>query len=84
MKTTSKSAKNAYDDRSVRQANGSTEPASFAGNDNIPREQLIAEAAYFRSERRGFVPGNEMSDWLDAEADIERMFGNQATVPCSS
>ena len=35
------------------------------------RERLIAEAAYFRAERRGFAPGGDMQDWLEAEAEIE-------------
>lgn len=42
-----------------------------------PREQMIAEAAYFRAEQRGFAPGNEMSDWLEAESDIERVLGDR-------
>ena len=33
---------------------------------------MIGEAAYYRSSRRGFVPGHELDDWLAAEADIER------------
>jgi hypothetical protein len=40
---------------------------------------LIAVAAYFRAEQRGFAPGNEMSDWLDAEADVGKMLGSGAT-----
>jgi hypothetical protein len=36
------------------------------------REQMIAEAAYYRAEQRGFAPGHEMADWLLAEADVER------------
>lgn len=44
----------------------------------IPREQLISEAAYYKAEQRGFQPGNEMADWFDAEADVERMFGNSS------
>lgn len=48
---------------------------SSAGND-CPREQMIAEAAYYRAERRGFSPGNEMSDWLEAEADVEHVLRN--------
>lgn len=48
--------------------------SSFADS---PREQMIAEAAYFRAERRGFAPGNEMSDWLEAESDIERVLGDR-------
>jgi len=35
------------------------------------RQQLIAQAAYFIAERRGFSPGNEIEDWLQAEAEIE-------------
>jgi hypothetical protein len=32
---------------------------------------MIAEAAYYLAERRGFTPGGELQDWLDAEAQIE-------------
>jgi len=52
---------------SSRQARGPVESDSGG----CPREQLIAEAAYYRAEQRGFAPGNEMSDWLQAEADVE-------------
>ncbi len=31
---------------------------------------MIAEAAYFKAEKRGFTPGMEMLDWLDAEREI--------------
>lgn len=44
---------------------------------DYPREQMIAEAAYFRAERRGFEPGNEISDWLEAEADVEHLLSGQ-------
>lgn len=36
------------------------------------RNALIAQAAYFRAERRGFEAGHELEDWLAAEQDIER------------
>lgn len=36
------------------------------------RHALICEAAYFRAERRGFCPGQELDDWLAAEGEIER------------
>jgi len=32
--------------------------------------RLIAEAAYYRAERRGFAPGGEELDWLEAEAEV--------------
>ncbi len=37
------------------------------------RLQMIAEAAYFRAEARGFAPGHEMEDWLAAEAEVDRL-----------
>jgi hypothetical protein len=35
------------------------------------RYQKIAEAAYLRSEEQGFIPGNEMDNWLIAEQQID-------------
>jgi hypothetical protein len=31
---------------------------------------MIAEAAYYRAQRRGFAPGHELEDWLQAEAEL--------------
>lgn len=39
------------------------------------RRAMIAQAAYFRAEQRGFAPGGELEDWLAAEAQIERALG---------
>ncbi len=36
------------------------------------RQRMIATAAYLRAERRGFAPGHETEDWLEAEAEIDR------------
>ncbi|HWT27988.1 MAG TPA: DUF2934 domain-containing protein [Methylophilaceae bacterium] len=36
------------------------------------RQQMIADNAYFRAERRDFAPGSEMVDWLEADAEIDR------------
>jgi DUF2934 family protein len=35
------------------------------------RRQMIAEAAYFRAERRGFSGGDAVADWIEAEAEVE-------------
>jgi hypothetical protein len=35
------------------------------------RQALIATAAYYRAERRGFLPGHEVEDWLAAERKID-------------
>ncbi|MGA7980170.1 MAG: DUF2934 domain-containing protein [Chromatiaceae bacterium] len=34
------------------------------------RERRIREAAYFKAEQRGFAPGYELDDWLEAEAEL--------------
>ena len=35
------------------------------------KQLMIAEAAYYCAEKRGFAPGCELEDWLEAEARIE-------------
>ena len=49
-------------------ANGTTKTTRVRGSAGAkdssqacPREQMIAEAAYYRAEQRGFEPGSEMS-----------------------
>ena len=34
---------------------------------------MIAEAAYYKAEKRAFMPGNELCDWLEAKSEIIRM-----------
>jgi len=40
------------------------------------REHLVARAAYFRAEKRGFAPGCELQDWVEAEAEVLRLIGS--------
>jgi hypothetical protein len=35
------------------------------------RRAMIARAAYFRAERRNFAPGQELEDWVAAEAEVD-------------
>lgn len=42
-------------------------------SDPARRHALIAESAYYRAERRGFAPGHELDDWLQAEAELLRL-----------
>lgn len=37
------------------------------------RRGMIAQAAYLRAERRGFTGGNEVEDWLAAEAEVDAL-----------
>ena len=32
--------------------------------------ERIAVSAFYKAEARGFAPGGDMGDWLDAEAEI--------------
>jgi len=50
--------------------------SSLTGITADERHQLIAQAAYFRAERRNFSPGCELEDWLSAESEIERKLLN--------
>ena len=34
--------------------------------------KLIAEAAYYKAEERGFAPGHELDDWVAAESEVRR------------
>jgi hypothetical protein len=53
---------------------------SSSENGDRPHEHMIANAAYFNAERRGFAPGNEMDDWLEAEAEMKRAWRNPEAV----
>ncbi|MBU0498573.1 MAG: DUF2934 domain-containing protein [Gammaproteobacteria bacterium] len=33
-------------------------------------DAMVAEAAYYLAEQRGFTPGSEVDDWLCAEAQV--------------
>jgi hypothetical protein len=35
------------------------------------RRRMIAEAAYFRAEARGFQAGDAVRDWLEAEVEVD-------------
>lgn len=41
------------------------------------REAMIAEAAYYRAENRGFIGGDPAADWLSAEVEIDAWLARQ-------
>jgi DUF2934 family protein len=45
---------------------------TFVDDDVI--RQHVAEAAYFLAEHRGFEPGHELEDWLEAERQVHDEF----------
>lgn len=63
--------------RAITKGNGSGRLTDMPANDcaesnfGAPgRDEMIAVAAYFRAEKRGFAPGNELDDWLQAKAEL--------------
>lgn len=59
--------------RAKRTKSGAKSGASVANVTEDERRAMIAEAAYFHAERRGFAPGNEDQDWLKAEAEVDAL-----------
>ena len=51
-------------------ARSSPHPVSLTLED---LRHMIATAAYYKAEARGFQPGHEQRDWLDAEAEMNAL-----------
>jgi hypothetical protein len=51
-----------------RETSGNTQPKLS------PEEvyKLIQESAYFKAKARGFEPGHEVQDWIEAEQEVRR------------
>ena len=58
-----------------KRSNSEIRPGSGAAFSMQERERLVAQAAYFRAEKRGFAPGCELQDWIEAEAEVLRLIG---------
>ena len=53
-----------------------TAPKPAAGTvtaGDADRQAMVAMAAYFRAQKRGFAPGYEVEDWVAAEAEISEL-----------
>jgi hypothetical protein len=61
--------------RTAGQTQGADEQQTPEEKQTPERGRLIAEAAYYRAERRGFAPGGEVEDWLAAEQEVEERTG---------
>ena len=83
--TTATDSAAADSDNSRKEFAGATPQASLTGDNRIAsqtltsnvvsaRHALIAEAAYLRAKKRGFVEGADWQDWLDAEREVNALF----------
>lgn len=57
--------------------------ASVAGSTRAgfsPEEvyKLIQETAYYKAKARGFAPGHEVQDWIEAEAEVRLRLEDRA------
>lgn len=59
-------------DKGATERGGTTEQQSGQVSPQ-ERERMIAEAAYFRAQARGFQGGDPIDDWLAAEAEVNRL-----------
>lgn len=41
------------------------------------RMKMIAEAAYYLAQKRGFSGGNELSDWVAAEKQVDSLLSKR-------
>ncbi len=55
---------------------------SKTASNNVPARRApgdmrkqIEEAAYYRAKQRGFEPGHELEDWVQAESEVMRRNG---------
>jgi hypothetical protein len=87
MRTKTRSTKTSATRTTTRAARATRvrRPAAAATSGSAPlgaeeRRLLIAQAAYFRAEKRGFAPGGELQDWLAAEAEIDGQLAGQTLV----
>ncbi len=69
----------------TRRRSATATPQSDADAGTTPvasgeRDRMIAQAAYYRAERRGFAgdEGERQQDWLEAEAEIDRAIASGA------
>jgi hypothetical protein len=47
-------------------------PPAAAPGEHVSKA-MVAEAAYYIAEKRGFAPGRELDDWLQAEEQVEAL-----------
>lgn len=48
------------------------------------RWRMVAEAAYYIAQRRGFVGGDALADWVAAEAEVDAKLKEEGRGPGNS
>jgi hypothetical protein len=66
----------AVDASFAAQASGAAPLSSAARYTEAEWRAMVAEAAYLRAERRGFVRGSPEQDWFEAEEELRLALGD--------
>ena len=59
-----------------RASKATAQTVAAPGESSVTPEQryrMVAEAAYHHAERRGFVGGDPLNDWLLAEKEVDKL-----------
>jgi hypothetical protein len=57
--------------RSLTDDSTDSTAVGFVTSSPAHRERAVEEIAYLLAEKRGFVPGFELDDWLAAEKEVD-------------
>jgi hypothetical protein len=71
----------ATDKAAVRKRSAAVIPPATPPSPDDEIEEQIRVAAYFRAERRGFVGGYELEDWVAAEAELRAATAGRRGAP---
>ncbi|HEX2332083.1 MAG TPA: DUF2934 domain-containing protein [Burkholderiales bacterium] len=68
--------------RTPNAVSNSTPAVSTSTPQTSPEDvrKLVSEAAYYRAKRRGFAPGHELEDWVQAEAEVLQRLNSPRTA----
>jgi hypothetical protein len=70
-----KSARAAPDTRAPERETSGNSQAPLSAEEVY---RLIQESAYFKAKARGFAPGHEVQDWIEAEQEVRRRLEGRA------
>lgn len=71
----------------AKKSTASKRPVKKAGSESVPvlpadqRRYYVEIAAYYIAERRGFGGGSQLEDWVQAEAEIDRLLREGVLKP---
>jgi hypothetical protein len=54
----------------LQKLSGNVNENGLATSDIERKHDAIAEIAYRKAEQRGFEPGHDVKDWLEAESEV--------------